>query len=288
MSRSCDTAGVTTARGPKAEVDLLSKLVADLAQARSGVDYVYDLLATLVDAYQLEDAVVVVDDESIGRQAFRAGRLPVGGAAFLGDLATVKQGLHVEPHTVEPSMRVPVNHLCEIALQLDLRRHDASHDALTGLFNRRSFDSLLEQSASRSSRYGWPFALALMDMDGFKPLNDRFGHDQGDRVLRLVGAELRSSLRGGDAAARVGGDEFAIILANSGPSAVTLLLERVRTAVASVVEFGIGYSVGVALAPSEATDPVGLYRLADARLLDAKRAGTRVDDRAARPGEPGG
>jgi diguanylate cyclase (GGDEF)-like protein len=250
---------------------LLRKLVADLARSPSGVGFVYDLLDAVVRAYGLRDAVVVVDDSTIGRQAFRAGRLPVGEAAFVGDAIDSAPGLHTDPDAVDPETASSLNDLCEIALQLELRRHDASHDALTGLFNRRSFDALLRQSSSRSSRYGWPFALVLMDMDGLKLLNDRYGHEEGDRVLRLLGAELRSSLRGGDAAARVGGDEFALILSNSGPREATAMLERVRGAVASVVELDIGYSVGVALAPAEATDPASLYRLADARLYEAKR-----------------
>lgn len=270
MSRRAAREDYGAGREPGA--DTVVGAVADLASAGSGVEYVYELLGGLVAVYGFDDAVVVVDDPTIGRQAFRAGRLPVGGASFIADPLEAEPGLYVSPDRIDASVGVALHHLCEVALQLDLRGHDASHDALTGLFNRRSFEALLRQSASRSSRYGWPFALALVDLDRFKSLNDSLGHGEGDRVLRLFGAEIRSSLRGGDAAARVGGDEFALILSNGGPESACALLERVRSAVASAVEFEVDFSVGVSVAPDEASDPASLYRLADSRLYDAKRA----------------
>jgi diguanylate cyclase (GGDEF)-like protein len=253
---------------PVGEV-IVAKLLADLAGTTSGVEFVYRALDTLVDRFELRDAVLALDDPTIGRQVFRAGRLPVGGTR-LGDPLLSRPGLRVDPDVVGARVADAVTHLCQVALQLDLRRHDASHDALTGLFNRRSFDALLEQSASRSARYGWPFALALMDIDRFKSLNDRRGHGEGDRILRLVGAQLRGSLRGGDTAARVGGDEFAMILSNGGPEVVDRLLRRLRVAVGRDLDAGVGFSAGVALAPDDATDPQSLFRLADARLYDAK------------------
>ncbi len=264
---------IVSPREPAGELDsdsLLGKLVADLAVARSGIEFIYDSLESLVSVYGLGDAVLILEDATLGRQAFRRGRKPVGGAHFLGDPLLVPPGLHTDPDVLDPLVASSLIQLCQVALQLDVRRHDASHDALTGLFNRRSFDTLLRQSASRSARYGWPFALALIDLDRFKDLNDRLGHDQGDRVLRIIGGELRRSLRGGDAAARVGGDEFALILSNGGPEVVTNLIARLEEALDGAMGVDVGFSAGVALAPSDATDPAGLYRLADSRLYDAK------------------
>lgn len=248
---------------------IVSKLLADLAETTSGVEFVYRALDTLVERYELRDAVIALDDPTIGRQVFRAGRLPVS-TSRLGDPLLSRPGLRVDPDVVGSRVAESITHLCQVALQLDLRRHDASHDALTGVFNRRSFDALLEQSASRSARYGWPFALALFDVDRFKELNDQYGHGEGDRVLRLVGAQLRGSLRGGDTAARVGGDEFALILSNGGPEVVERLLRRLRAAVSRDLDADVGFSAGIALAPEDATDPQSLFRLADTRLYDAK------------------
>ncbi len=250
---------------------IIARLVSDLAAAPSGLEFIYRVLESLVSGFKLEDAVMVLDDPGIGRQVFRADRRGVGEASWLGDPLSVEPGLHSLPGTVERSTGQSVAQLCQVALQLDLRRHDASRDPLTGLFNRRSFEAVLEQSASQSARYGWPFVLALVDLDRLKALNDMLGHDEGDRVLRVVGLHLRSSLRAGDTAARVGGDEFALILSNGNAPAVSALIDRVKDAVGSVLGIEVGFSSGVALSPDESSDPTELYRLADVRLYEDKR-----------------
>src|SRR4051794_41305566 len=89
---------------------------------------------------------------------------------------------------------------------------------------------MLSQAVSRSQRYGWPFALMILDLNGFKKLNDRLGHAAGDATLRAVGIELRHSLRAGDVAARIGGDEFALLLANGGPGLLRPPLGRLGEA----------------------------------------------------------
>lgn len=254
---------------------LVARLAAELAAVGSGVGFVYRALAAVTEAYGLTDAMVVIDDPVIGRQAFRSEHRPIrpapddGPGLLPGAVLAVPAGLYAEPAAVDGEVAAAVVALCQVALQLDVSRHDASHDPLTGLYNRRSFDTDLERSASRSARYGWPFALALLDVDRFKDLNDRLGHHEGDQVLRIVGRELRRSLRAGDTAARVGGDEFGLILSNGGEQ-VAPLLERLERTVRSVVGVHLGFSAGVAVAPSEGTDPVDLYRLADRRLYDAK------------------
>jgi diguanylate cyclase (GGDEF)-like protein len=163
-----------------------------------------------------------------------------------------------------------VAELCRLGLELDLRRHDASHDPLTGLQNRRSFEELFSQATSQSRRYGWPFALVLMDLDGFKTVNDRWGHAEGDRVLRMVGGFLRAALRSGDFAARIGGDEFALLVANAGADAAETLTERVRRSMEEVGGYSGGFSHGISLAPTEATEQEALFELADSRLYALK------------------
>ncbi|MGH9206939.1 MAG: GGDEF domain-containing protein, partial [Acidimicrobiales bacterium] len=112
---------------------------------------------------------------------------------------------------------------------------------------------------------------ALVDLNHFKSVNDKLGHDEGDRVLRVIGTQLRGSLRAGDTAARVGGDEFALLLSNGHAGVVAALLDRVREAVSSIPAVEVGFSSGVALAPDESTDPGELYRIADVRLYEDKR-----------------
>src|SRR6185503_8856200 len=88
----------------------------------------------------------------------------------------------------------------------------AERDTLTGMHNRRAFDEYLNGEFARFERYRRPFAVVLLDIDHFKAINDTYGHEAGDDVLRLLGAALRESLRDVDLAARYGGEEFAIIL----------------------------------------------------------------------------
>lgn len=248
---------------------LLPTLVADLSRAQSGIEFVYGALERIVEWSDLKDAFVIVDDAVVGRQVFRAGRR--SWRDLDQDLFGLGAGLYTEPELPSGPVGEAVADLCVIALQLDLSRHDATHDPLTGLYNRRSFDAMLQQSAVRSSRYGWRFSFALVDLDRFKTLNDQFGHEAGDRILRAVGVELRSSLRGGDAAARIGGDEFALLLHNGHHEALGLLLGRLQAAVGEVVGVDVGFSAGAATAPDESSDPGELYRLADERLYQNKR-----------------
>ncbi len=110
---------------------------------------------------------------------------------------------------------------------MEVLRYDSWHDPLTGLFDRRSFDRLLEMSVARSLRYHWPFTLVVIDLDDLKQINDGQGHAAGDAALQALGERFRRVLRFGDNAARIGGDEFAVILPNTDPDDVPMLLERI-------------------------------------------------------------
>ncbi|MGH9073858.1 MAG: hypothetical protein ACRDZQ_07025, partial [Acidimicrobiales bacterium] len=120
---------------------LLSALVADLARAESGLDFIYHALDRLVAHRELRDAIVVVEDPRIGRQVFRAGRRPPHETTVGYDPLEVAPGLYTDPELGADWLRDAVANLCQVGLQLDLSRHDASHDALTGLYNRRTFDA---------------------------------------------------------------------------------------------------------------------------------------------------
>jgi len=263
-----ESSGVAAEAGWLAPAALADRL----SRAESGLHFVYDLLDELIDSGDLHDAAVVLDDPGLGRQVFRARRRAPWDWP-LKPLVDLPVGLHTIPDHGDDELDALVTSLTSVALQLDLLRHDAGHDGLTGLLNRRSFDELLSQASSRSQRYGWPFALALLDLDHFKNLNDRLGHEGGDRALRSIGTALRQTLRAGDIAARVGGDEFAVILANGHLESVDTIVGRLRAALAGALDpEPAGFSVGVALAPNEATAVDELYRLADLRLYEAKRA----------------
>ena len=140
---------------------------------------------------------------------------------------------------------------------------------MTTADDRRSFDRLLEMAIARSNRYGWSFALVMIDLDDLKAINDAEGHQAGDEVLRQLGERFRQALRFGDNAGRIGGDEFAMILPNTDADLVPALLERVRKA-AGFSRESPRFSFGVAQCPAEASESEDLIRIADTRLYEAK------------------
>ncbi len=163
----------------------------------------------------------------------------------------------------------------------------ATHDALTELCNRRHFAELADKEIARAIRHGRPLSLCILDVDLFKPINDRHGHIRGDEVLRQVAAVLRRHARNDDVAARIGGEEFALLLPECTAADAALLADRLREAVAGTL-FAPGgeaqritVSIGVAaLAPQRDTRPA-LMAAADAALYRAKSEGrnrVRVSD----------
>jgi diguanylate cyclase (GGDEF)-like protein len=156
-------------------------------------------------------------------------------------------------------------------------RNLAGSDALTGLANHQSFHDLLAVELERAAELGRPVALVALDLDNFKPINDTHGHPYGDEVLRAVGVALNGSVRGNDSAARVGGEEFALILPGSDSDTAFAVAERAREAVARIPVHGfeLTCSAGIAAFPSDAGDPSTLCQLADSALYWAKRGGKR-------------
>jgi diguanylate cyclase (GGDEF)-like protein len=195
-----------------------------------------------------------------------------GSRRWLDEVLRAPAGLHTDPDVVDPTAAAYVAELATIALTVDLLSHDASHDALTGLLNRRSYEEALADAVARNRRYGWPFALVMIDLDNFKVINDRHGHAAGDDALRSLGVELRAILRTGDVAARLGGDEFALIILNAeSPETLEPLTERLRSALdRGVAGAKLDFSAGVACFPTDSEDIVHLQRLADQRLYADK------------------
>jgi diguanylate cyclase (GGDEF)-like protein len=156
----------------------------------------------------------------------------------------------------------------------DAARRSALHDPLTGLANRRALGERLRYEVARHHRNRQHFALLALDLDGFKTINDRFGHDAGDEVLRDVAAALRGAIREQDTAARLGGDEFCVLAPETGHPGAAELATRVRAALAHVavgLGGGVTASVGAAVFPFDGADPSALLRAADAAALSRKR-----------------
>ena len=225
--------------------------------------------------HDLADAAVVIDEPGVGRQIFRAGRKPLddpGGEALLDAPPGLYTDPALRPGSVDASL---VTSLCVVALRMEMLRYDSWHDGLTELFDRRTFDRLLDMSVARSVRYRWPFTLVLVDLDDLKAINDSDGHQEGDAALRALGERFQRVLRFGDNAARIGGDEFALILPSTDPDDVPPLLERIGAS--QVGERACPpFSYGVAHCPTEAESTAELMSLADRRLYEAKAARREV------------
>ncbi|WP_249692560.1 diguanylate cyclase [Stappia sp. WLB 29] len=157
-------------------------------------------------------------------------------------------------------------------------RSMALHDALTGLPNRRLLEDRLEQLAALSERTGLGFQVFFVDLNAFKPINDTFGHAVGDMVLREVGKRLRQETRESDTIARIGGDEFVVVVPGMTHHQSTAnLAERLRQAVSEPVRagdhvIGIRASVGWAVYPDDATTIPEILELADQRMYREKLA----------------
>lgn len=231
------------------------------------------------------------------------GRIEIGGQTFLAssarlpgsrDVLAVAEPLSsVSAHT--SAFRKRVQLAAELTLLLaailvlplarplsrlldDLRTR-ADHDALTGLANRRTFEERLDEELERALRHGTHLGLVLADIDNFKDINDRYGHQCGDNVLQVFASTLAGSLREADLAARYGGEEFAIVLPGTGVDGASHVAEHIRHSVSQIrvpapggEEVTVTASFGVADFPASATVR-DLVQHADERLYAAKRDG---------------
>jgi diguanylate cyclase (GGDEF)-like protein len=156
----------------------------------------------------------------------------------------------------------------------------ANHDPLTRLLNRRAFVNRLEGEVARARRYGRSFGLVLADLDAFKQLNDRYGHATGDEALAAFAGVLTECLRQPDDAFRIGGDEFAMILAEATHDDARFVVSRINSLFEHLSAgrerwlTGLSSSFGFASCPADASDAQTLFSLADEALYDAKRNGS--------------
>lgn len=202
-----------------------------------------------------------------------------GHVAEMSSTADYSRDLAVAPHWPNEvsSLAVSFNHLmAQVRISNQQLLEISLRDPLTNLFNRRHFDSVLEQAAVDARQGGLTFSVMLIDLDYFKPVNDRYGHAAGDAMLTGVAKALLGALRESDVAARIGGDEFAVLaLATVGEQAQEMA-ERLRSAV-SEPEFRFGSdvlrascSIGVASFPESGELAADLLRAADTAMYADK------------------
>ena len=164
--------------------------------------------------------------------------------------------------------------LLDFKKYLDSCEEAAFTDHLTGLANRRRFERQLTREVSRTLRYERPFCLLLLDIDNFKKVNDTFGHEAGDEAIRRLSKTLQAGTRGIDLAARMGGEEFAVILPACSPTESLVAADRLRVSI-SEIDAGVPITASArgATFPTHAPDAKALIRAADEALYESKRSG---------------
>lgn len=199
--------------------------------------------------------------------------LPAGYRIWSTTLTPILDGDSVT-HIVGSATDITERKMVEIQLE----KH-ANYDKLTGLPNRKLFFERLERMLVENERDGRKFALLFIDLDGFKDINDQYGHLVGDEVLITVGNRLSNSIRKSDAVARMGGDEFTIILRNiEDKKVINTLAKKIHKALKEVMHIGvnecyINSSIGIAIYPDSGTDIETLLRNADSTMYKVKRNG---------------
>ena len=170
-------------------------------------------------------------------------------------------------------------------------RNAADMDLVTGVHNHRYLQERLRQEVARSARSHSPLAVLMMDLDRFKPINDRHGHADGDRVLHNIGATIKAELRSHDIVARYGGDEFVVLMPDTSAEHAELVARRVvsgilqgRHELSDGSHVSVGVSAGLAIYPADGRTSAQLLQAADAAMYGAKRSGGRQIERSsARP-----
>jgi diguanylate cyclase (GGDEF)-like protein len=240
-------------------------------------------------------AMTVVDVEDGATSPLDAARLRAAGISGVVILPLVAKGEPIgvvqlatigrpaadpEWTTLVRTMAHEAAMALENARVYEEARNLADRDPLTGFFNHRYLHERLAEEVVRSSRTRQPVAVMMLDLDGFKLVNDTFGHIHGDLVLSFAASLIRATLRTSDVAARYGGDEFALILPDTDATEAAAAAERLQTAFRTTPfeadrrsPYFLGASIGISTYPSGGRTPAELLAAADERLYAAKRAG---------------
>jgi diguanylate cyclase (GGDEF)-like protein len=214
-----------------------------------------------------------------------AGGRPIGIAEVVA-LASPYHPTDAEMQACEAMAGLAATGLERVRVAEQLR-NAADVDLVTGVHNHRYLQERLRQEVARSARSHSPLAVLMMDLDKFKPINDRHGHADGDRVLHNIGATIKSQLRANDVVARYGGDEFVVLMpdtgadqAEQGARRIVAAVLRARHMLSDGSSVGVGVSAGLSVYPADGRTSTELLSAADAAMYNAKRGGGQQIERS--------
>jgi diguanylate cyclase (GGDEF)-like protein len=283
---------------------VLATLAQDGVDAPAGITDIADFPATWGVLRNAEPRVVQsesIDDALAEARALAemGGRtllmlpLTVGGKAIgLVELISLRMPRHFGPDEMKvyQTMASTAAAGLENSRLLEQLRHAADIDQVTGVHNHRYLQDRLRQEVARAARNRSPLSVLMLDLDDFKPINDRFGHADGDRVVRTVANTLKSVVRANDIVARYGGDEFVVVLPDTPADRAQEVARRVivgirerRHELADGSQARVGVSGGLAVYPENGRTATQLLQASDAAMYSAKRARQGKTDRLDAP-----
>jgi|GEM_PF-1216371 len=237
-------------------------------------------LLTLLDFDRPDPVLDILSEQALeGFQHSMGGTIEARGIRSNGWLFPVELSVSIGTVNEETVYTLIVRDVTERRLLEEQIRRMASHDVLTRLPNRALLMDRLEVAIAQVRREGGCFALLFLDLDEFKPVNDQYGHEVGDRLLQQAAGRLHDAFRASDTVARVGGDEFAALLHNVQSEAAvkktchTIIASLGEEFVVGEIRANIGCSIGAALYRGEDLSGADLMRMADAAMYQAKHAG---------------
>ncbi len=272
VSRRDDARQEQEPRASSSEIGLLAEAPTGQTRSRRGRPSEYAVKAIGALLIVCTSTIIVVAPYLMSTPA------TIGTELFFVLLAAA-YGIFLAAHSRSTHVgleRAYSGHLEELSQRL---RNMAYRDSLTGLFNHRYFYEQLSHEVDRAVRYAQPLALLLMDMDNFKDINDTCGHLVGDKFLGVVGQVIARQIRASDIGARYGGDEFVVILPNTGAEEARLTAQKLMAAVSTAGSMGavdervkLGISIGYAVCPDDCRTAGELLQVADNRLYEQKAA----------------
>ncbi len=244
----------------------------------------------VVHAETLESVPEVIQLRLLGGRTLICMPLNAGGRTIgIVELISFQAPRHLdeaEMQAAEAMASLAATGLEKVRL-LGQLRNAADMDLVTGVHNHRYLQERLRQEVARSARSHSPFGVLMLDLDKFKPVNDRYGHADGDRVLHNVGATLKAHVRTSDVVARYGGDEFVVLMPDTSVEHAELVARRVvagivarRHPMSDGTEVGVGVSAGLAVYPTDGRTSAQLLQAADAAMYEAKRTGGHQVERS--------